>query len=529
MPTKTLYAIAATTAITGSLLAAPTLAAAPPPSVAGTTHVTNLPIDAATPVTTSDRFGNVVVAGRGGTAAGRAGGRFAGVRPDNPHAPGTATDVDAWVAKLNRHGDVLWLRTLAGSQADLPYGVALLGTGDVAVTGSTESPDWPGVPATDPRPLPGVNVAPAAGAKQAFVTVLSGVDGGIRWSRLLGGSGTDTGVSVAAGPSGGVIVAGDTVVPRDGTAAEFSPQRWGAGADSTDVMVGFVTSLSALGATRWTRLIRPSRNLPGYENNALTAYANAISMAGVVVDRAGRVVVAGDTANPWLPTTRGSVQPRPAQGGGWQGFVLSLTPDGKRLVWGSYLGGRGDVRLWGGLALGPSGTVAVAGWTTARNLKRARPAQPACRAVEGGVGYYAEFDATGSRLLRASCWHGTEKNTGITGVSYSADGSLVLVGTQHEREKIQLRRPLPNPAGGPSDGFVSVIDSLGRLRTSTLLGGSKVEDDLDVAALPGGELAVTGVTESPDFPGTPEGDPDAPMRAAPINPMSIFVTRLRNF
>lgn len=103
-------------AATGSALAPPSLATVggSSPSVALTRYVRALPLHGMRPVVATDAAGNMVVAGFGGTAAARSGGRTAGVRPDNLYVPGAVSELDAWVAKLNRHGDVLWIRTLGG-------------------------------------------------------------------------------------------------------------------------------------------------------------------------------------------------------------------------------------------------------------------------------------------------------------------------------------------------------------------------------------------------------------------------------
>jgi hypothetical protein len=72
---------------------------------------------------------------------------------------------------------------ITGSSIDLNVGVTALDNDDVALVGQTCSPDWPRAPAADLMPVctPGSGLV---GNNAAYVTVLSGQDGAILWSRL---------------------------------------------------------------------------------------------------------------------------------------------------------------------------------------------------------------------------------------------------------------------------------------------------------------------------------------------------------
>ena len=114
-----------------------------------------------------DSSGNVYVAGS--TASQGAGGN------------------DAIIAKYNTSGTIQWQRSLGGAGDDVFYGIAVDGSGNLYVTGLTNSQ--------------------GAGGNDALITKYD-TSGTIQWQRSLGGSGTERGQGIAVDSSGNVYVTG---------------------------------------------------------------------------------------------------------------------------------------------------------------------------------------------------------------------------------------------------------------------------------------------------------------------------------
>ena len=122
---------------------------------------------------------------------------FAGLGP-------TSGSDDGFVVKLETDGSSLLFATLlGGSGRDQPRSVAVDSVGSAYVLGFTESSDFPIV-----DPLPGQASLP--GLSSAFLTRLTPDGSGMFFSTYLGGSGRDTGFSVALGPSEVPYVTGGT-------------------------------------------------------------------------------------------------------------------------------------------------------------------------------------------------------------------------------------------------------------------------------------------------------------------------------
>lgn len=111
---------------------------------------------------------------------------------------------DVFVVKLNPTGTELVFGTyLGGGNLDLPQAVAVDGLGEVYVTGSTYSDDFPTTGdalATSPR----------GGRFDAFVSRFDALGASLLYSTFLGGDESEDGFGIAVDESGNVFVAGST-------------------------------------------------------------------------------------------------------------------------------------------------------------------------------------------------------------------------------------------------------------------------------------------------------------------------------
>jgi hypothetical protein len=106
---------------------------------------------------------------------------------------------DIFVAKFRgTDGQHLWSKAIGGTATDYGYGVAVDGSGNVAVVGRMSgSVDFGGGALT------------SAGGFDAFVAKYAGTDGHYLWARRSGGTGNDYLDAVAVNGAGDVLVAGN--------------------------------------------------------------------------------------------------------------------------------------------------------------------------------------------------------------------------------------------------------------------------------------------------------------------------------
>jgi subtilisin family serine protease len=212
-------------------------------------------------------------------------------------------DLDAFLTELNPTGSGLIYSTFLGGTAwDDATGIARDGAGNVYITGTTRSANFPtsaGAPATR-----------LSGGTDAFVTKFSPGYSTLVYSTYLGGTRNEDGIGITADNSGNAYVLSSTYssdLPT--TTGAFQPMLLGA-ADAA------VTKLSADG-----RSLIYSTYLGGSSGDAFYGF----NTGGVGLDGLGGVHVAGLTASPDFPTTPGAFQ---TSSNGADVFVTALGPDG---------------------------------------------------------------------------------------------------------------------------------------------------------------------------------------------------------
>jgi hypothetical protein len=173
---------------------------------------------------------------------------------------------DAFVAKVTNSGQLAWASYLGGSGSDVGHGVAADYSGDVFVTGGTESTNFP---------VPGGFDTSHNGGYDVFVAKVTN-SGVLSWSSYLGGSGSDVGYGVAVDSSGNAFLTGWTYSSNFPTPGGFDTSYNGSG----DV---FVTKVTNSGVLSWSSYLGGSGSDVGY---------------GAAVDSSGNVFLTGETRSP---------------------------------------------------------------------------------------------------------------------------------------------------------------------------------------------------------------------------------------
>jgi hypothetical protein len=239
--------------------------------------------------------------------------------------------LDAFAAKLDNTGALIYATYLGGSADDEARGIAVDDSGAAYITGTTVSQDFPFFQAAQFR---------NGGGRDAFVVKLGPTGAFLDYATYLGGSGDDWGQSIAVDAQGRAFVAGKTAsadFPGTSTGRSF--------AGGTDA---FVTAISPEGRIAF-----------GY----LAGGSGSDEATGVAVDAAGRVYVVGATDSADFPL----MQPfQAARGGATDAFIFRLDPAGN-LEFSSYLGGEGEDHATG-IALSADGVAQIAGWTSSAHF-----------------------------------------------------------------------------------------------------------------------------------------------------------------
>ncbi len=309
---------------------------------------------------------------------------------------------DGFAAKLSPTGELIWNTFLGGSGIDSLSGIAVDGMENVYVAGVTWT-SW-GFPVLD-----------YSGQADAFAAKLS-PGGTLLWNSFLGAGGLDVGSGVALDGSGNIYVAGDS------DTAWGSPVR-----DYTALTDAFVAELSPSGGLEWNTFVGGT----GYDGDI-----------GIALDGNGNIYIAGATHNPWA-------SPNPPANGPDDAFAAKLSPTGG-LLWNTFLGGSG-YDYASAVALDPNGNAYVAGQSTASWGSPIRPYAGAKDEISPEDGFAAELSADGQVLWNAFLG-GTSNDFG-RGIGADKRGNVFVVGESWDTWGSPLR-----PFSGWIDAFVVRID-----------------------------------------------------------------------
>lgn len=145
---------------------------------------------------------------------------------------GALTSSDAWVAKLDANGNVLWQRSVGGSLNDYFSTVIKSSDGNYICVGATESNDG--------------DLNFNNGGYDCLVVKIKAADGSIIWTRNFGGTQKDVAADAVATSDSGIAVAG-TIFSFDG---DITSKLWGA-TDSD----GWVFKLNNAGDMLWEKAL----------------------------------------------------------------------------------------------------------------------------------------------------------------------------------------------------------------------------------------------------------------------------------
>jgi hypothetical protein len=369
---------------------------------------------------------------------------------------------------------------LGGSDSDTGYGVAVDADGNLYVTGSTGSIDFP---TASPYQ------AADGGDFDVFVTKLNPAGTALVYSTYLGGSGFDRGTAIAVDAAGNAYLTGMTASNDFPTTSGAFQTTFGDGTCGTAFCSdAFVTKLDPTGAT-----LLYSTYLGG---------GDADFGQGIAIDAAGNAYVTGSTLSANFPT----VAPlQVASAGNPDVFLTKLGPDGKGLVYSTYLGGaNGDFGQ--AVAVDSAGNAYLTGYTFSSEDFPTHNPLHSTNAGSAEV-FVTEVDSAGAALVYSTYLGGSGLDRAFA-LAVDGSGNVYLTGDTNSPDfPISGGALQPLMGGGTcgaapcADAFVAKLSSAGSaLAYSTYLGGVDLEQGSGIAVDASGNAFVTGFTRSDDFP-----------------------------
>jgi len=441
---------------------------------------------------------------------------------------------------------------LGGSGFDRADGIAVDSSGNVYVTGSTFSTDFP--------VTAGAFQTTRSTGFDVFITKMNPTGTALIYSTYFGGNNNDSSNDIAVDAAGNAYVIGfsdSSNLPTTPGAFRSTP----IGSDESDA---FTMKLDASGSTLlYSTFLGPiigdAIAVDSAGNAYLTGQANADypttpgafqtvtagsseafvtklnstgtaliystflggsgfdSGSDIAIDPAGNAYVTG-TAQAGFPVTPGAFQT--SFNGVNDVFVTKLNATGTALIYSTFLGGSGTEGSLG-IAVNSAGNAYVTGFSGSTNF----PTTPgAFQTVKAGGqdAFVTELNTSGSALVYSTYLGGDGDDFGDQ-VAVDTAGNATVGGLTGSANFPVTPDAIQNVYGGANDAFITRLNAAGTaLVFSTYLGGSSGEGVFGLALDAAGSIYVTGATSSPNFPTTP----GAFQTASPGGPVDGFVAKI---
>lgn len=311
---------------------------------------------------------------------------------ENPLQADLKGKIDGFVSKLDATGSHFVYSTyLGGSSVDQGASIALDRSGNVYITGTTFSTDFP-----TQNPIKKYN----AGAADAFVSKLNPAGNSLVYSTYLGDKQNyrDQGVAIAVDDAGYAYVVGVTNGQNFPTLNAFQDHSGG----GLDV---FVSKLNLTG----TSLVY---------STYIGGNSNDISF-NIAVDSGGSAYITGSTTSVNFPT-RNPMQVL----NGDDAFVTKFNRMGNDLVYSTYLGGNsGDVGY--GIVVDSKGNAYIAGGTSSSDFPTQSPLQATLKGTADG--FVSKLNETGTALIYSS-YLGGDNDEHVNSIAVDDAGNAYVTG-----------------------------------------------------------------------------------------------------
>jgi aldose sugar dehydrogenase len=385
---------------------------------------------------------------------------------------------------------IVYSSYLGGSGDDSGSSIAVDGSGNVYVAGTTASLNFP----TQSPAFPNNK-----GLSDIFVTKIDAAGGSIIYSTYIGGSGLDRADGIAIDSSGNAFVVGrvgDTSVDFPATAGSLASTYRGGDFD------GVVFKLNSQG-----NALVYSTFLGGEDND---------SAEGITVESSGIAYIIGGTRSSGFPVTASGFQSFRA--GDTDAFLTKLNAAGSAVLYSTMLGGSATDR-GSGVVVDTNGNAYIAGYSASVDF----PTQDAFQGFSGGGfdAFVAKVDtnASGAASLVFATYIGGIADDKAFGIAADSTITNIYVVGQTSSNNFPVLNPAQPSSGGSFDAFLAKLSNTGSKIYTTYFGGSGDDRGTGVAVNSSG-VYLTGFTSSPNLPTV------APLQLNNAGGFDAFVAKL---
>ncbi|HET6243101.1 MAG: SBBP repeat-containing protein [Bacteroidetes bacterium] len=370
---------------------------------------------------------------------------------------------DAVITKFSSSGTILWSTYYGGSSIDFAYKTKFDSQGNILVAGYSNSTDlyisanaWQNT---------------IAGSYDSFILKLNPM-GEFIWSTYFGGSGADAALTMDVDHFDNIVIAGFTTsvnLPLTANSAQNSL----AGARDA-----FVAKFSSEG------------------NLLYSTYFGGTASEDVHIvtfDKAGNILITGDTYSNDFPVTIGAFQTYNA--GSADAYLTKFNTAGS-VEWSTYFGGS-SYEDPAGMTSDEDLNVYLSGVTQSNDFHIAGNSfQTTKQGTEAG--FISKFNSNGNLVW--STYFDGNNNDRILEMKFHSGKYLFACGFSNSQTLPASSNATQINNGGGTDSFICVFDTAGNFYYSSYFGGNQDDKSMDIVINDNNEVFITGYTYSSDLP-----------------------------
>ncbi|MFN9337858.1 MAG: SBBP repeat-containing protein [Candidatus Kapaibacterium sp.] len=424
---------------------------------------------------------------------------------------------------------------IGGSSFETGNGIALDASGNIYVTGTTQSTNFPTVS--------GSYDVSANGSTDIFVSKFNASGTTLLYSTYIGGSNNDQSNDIAVDGSGNVYITGFTKSTNFPVTSGIFQNSYGGGSDDIfvtklnstgtslvystfiggsdqDIARGLALDASGnvfiTGTTKSTNYDITSgvfQNTIAGDGDVFVTKVNSTGAAllystyiggtalddanDIVIDGSGNAYITGYAVSTNYDVTAGVYQM--AFGGSFffgDAFVTKVNPTGSALVFSTYLGGFDD-DFGQGIAIDASNNVYITGYTYSNNYDLQSAFQSALSGTTDAV--VTKLNSTGTALLYSTYIGGSDEDVGFA-ISVNSNNQAIICGGTWSTDYDITSGSFQTTNNGNYECLVTMFSSAGNtLSYSSYFGGTVYDAAKNICLDNGGNPYITGSTESTNF------------------------------
>lgn len=217
------------------------------------------------------------------------------------------------------------------------------------------------------------------------------------------------------------------------------------------------------------------------------------AIQGLIADSSGNVFIVGVTYSNDLQVS--SVSTQNSLSGDSDTFIAKIGPSGS-VLWSRYFGGSGDEDS-SDIVLDEVGNIHIVGSTSSSDLPTNDNSYQGELAGESDA-FVATFDSEG-KLKYVSYLGGAEEDVG-TGIKVDESGRRYISGYTNSTDMPLVGALFRSSINDDNDAYIAVLNEQGnRIDFSTYIGGSGVDEAIDIEVSSSGDVIIAGTTSSIDL------------------------------